>query len=136
MQQTICRNSVDHILQTTFLFILKNLNLKNVKMFVQEILFPTGNPPITKAPNFINLKYKINESIILSMWVGISEAICLLSTQKHDNLDSVDNLISSSTQEIIQDANSKNYNLNYSDNKKAFNEWLEGLIDGDGCFKL
>jgi hypothetical protein len=46
----------------------------------------------------------------------------LLSTQKHDNLDSVDNLISSSTQEIIQDANSKNYNLNYSDNKKAFNE--------------
>ena len=136
MQQTICRNSVDHILQTTFLFILKNLNLKNVKMFVQEILFPTGNPPITKAPNFINLKYKINESIILSMWVGISEAICLLSTQKHDNLDSVDNLISSSTQEIIQDANSKNYNLNYSDNKKAFNEWLAGLIDGDGCFQL
>jgi hypothetical protein len=77
MQQTIRRNSVDHILQTTFLFILNNIkiNFKNVKMFVQEILFPTGNPPITKAPNFINLKSKIKESIRLSMWVVISEAI-------------------------------------------------------------
>nr|QBM09697.1 cytochrome c oxidase subunit 1 [Dactylella sp.] len=70
-QQTIRRNSVDHILQTTFLFILNNIkiNLKNVKMFVQEILFPTGNPLITKAPSFINLKSKIKESIRLSMWV-------------------------------------------------------------------
>ena len=135
MQQTIRRNSVYHILQTTFLFILNNIkiNLKNVKMFVQEILFPTGNPPITKAPNFINLKSKIKESIRLSMWVVISEAICLLSTQKHDNLDSVDNSISS---EIIEDTNIKNDNLKYSDNNKVFNEWLAGLIDGDGCFQL
>jgi hypothetical protein len=43
----------------------------------------------------------------------------LLSTQKHDNLDSVNNFISS---EIIKDANSKNDNLNYPENKKAFNE--------------
>jgi hypothetical protein len=48
----------------------------------------------------------------------------LLSTQKklHDNLDSGENLIYSATQEIIQDAKSKNDNLNSSDNKKAFNE--------------
>ena len=133
MQQTIRRNSVNYILQTTFLFILNNINLKNVRMFVQEILFLTGNPPITKAPNFLNLKSKIKESIRLSMWVVISEAICLLSTQKHDNLDSVDNSISS---EIIEDTNIKYDNLKHSDNNKAFNEWLAGLIDGDGCFQL
>jgi len=102
-------------------------------MFVQEILFPTGNPPITKAPNFINLKSKIKKSIRLSMWVGISEAIRLLSTQKFDNLDLVDNSISS---EIIEDTNIKNENLKDSDKNKVFNEWLAGLIDGDGCFQL
>jgi hypothetical protein len=61
-QQTICRKLVAYILQTTFLctFNLNNIfniikiNLRNVTMFVQGILFfPTNNPPITKAPSFL-----------------------------------------------------------------------------------
>jgi len=43
----------------------------------------------------------------------------LLSTQKFDNLDLVDNSISS---EIIEDTNIKNENLKDSDKNKVFNE--------------
>ena len=133
-QQTICRNLVAYnkILQTTFLFSLFwslssswaqlkaslyniiniiTINLKNVTMFVKGIfLFPTNNPPITKAPSlvYLNLKSKTSVSKGLSMWVGISEAIRLFST-----------------------CSSKNPNK-----EKKFNEWLAGLIDGDGCFQV
>lgn len=117
MQQTICRKLVAYILQTTFLctFNLKffkviKINLKNVTMFVQEILtFPTNNPLITKAPSFKvkNLKSMTSKSKGLSMWVGISEAIRLFSTS-----------------------------IKKSNYEKKFHEWLAGLIDGDGCFQL
>jgi len=116
-QQTICRKLVAYILQTTFLclfnlnnlFNIININLRNVTMFVQGILFfPTNNPPITKAPSFfINFKSKTSMSKGLSMWVGISEAIRLFSTS------------------IVN-----------SNKEKKFREWLAGLIDGDGCFQL
>jgi len=93
-QQTICRKLVANILQTTLLrtlcinsiFKAIRINLINVTMSVQEIfLFPTNNPPITKALSLlflklINSKSKTSMSNGLSMWVGISEAIRLFST--------------------------------------------------------
>ena len=99
-------------MQTTFVYILYliKVNLQNVRMFVQETLFPINNPPITKAPSNIDmwyLKSKISLSKRLSMWVGISEAIRLFSTKK---------------------------DIYLSD--KKFSQWLAGVIDGEGCFKL
>ena len=112
MQQTIRRNLIVIKVQTTFVYLLSiiNIKLQNVRMFVQETLFPIKNPPITKAPSNIYmwyLKSKISLSKRLSMWVGISEAIRLFSTKK---------------------------DINLSD--KKFSQWLAGVIDGDGCFQL
>lgn len=78
--------------------------MNNVKMFVQGF-FHINNPQITKTPSYLNLKSLTSMSIGLSMWVGISEAIRLFST-----------------------------NNNFND--KKFNQWLAGLIDGNGCFTL
>ena len=135
-QQTICRKLVAHILQTTllglFLFVNSklinkkglNINLINVTMFVQGmfLLFPTNNPPITKTPslsvekkNFlINSKSKTSMSNGLSMWVGISEAIRLFSTSNAE----------------------KEKKTNNKQKESKLNEWLAGVIDGDGCFQL
>lgn len=111
-QQTIRRNLIVIKVQTTFVYFLYRINIKlqNVRMFVQETLFPIKNPPITKAPSNIYmwyLKSKISLSKRLSMWVGISEAIRLFSTEK---------------------------DIKLSD--KKFSQWLAGVIDGDGCFQL
>lgn len=89
--------------------------IKNVKMFVQATVFCTNNLQITKAQSLfcnpknylINFKSKAYMSKRLSMWVGISEAIRLFSTSFSNN-----------------------------DKEKKFNEWLAGVIDGDGCFQL
>ena len=117
-QQTIRRELIyyNNIIQTTFLCTLKiiinnlKVNLKNVTMFVKNFYIFTNNPPITKAPNLVNLnlKSKTLKSKGLSMWVGISEAIRLFSTCS---------------------------NINKLKNNK-FNEWLAGIIDGDGCFQV
>uniref|UniRef100_UPI0023D8A802 hypothetical protein n=1 Tax=Gonatophragmium mori TaxID=2966219 RepID=UPI0023D8A802 len=59
----------------------------NVTMYIKETTVSTNNPPITKAPSKqnINSKFKTSLSRNLSMWVGISEAIRLFSTNKpHD----------------------------------------------------
>ena len=99
-------------IQTTFVYILTiiKLKLQNVRMFVQETLFPINNPPITKAPSntyMLYLKSKASLSKRLSMWVGISEAIRLFSTKKDIKLSDI-----------------------------KFSQWLAGVIDGDGCFQL
>lgn len=112
MQQTIRRNLIVIIVQATFVYYLSKFNIKlqNVRMFVQEILFPIKNPPITKAPSNMfmwYLKSKTSLSKRLSMWVGISEAIRLFSTKNEIKL---------------------------SDQK--FSQWLAGIIDGNGCFQL
>jgi LAGLIDADG endonuclease len=93
-------------------------------MFIKDYAFivtklkNVNNPQITKALLYIYVY--ITKSFTLrkrlSMLVGISEAIRLLSTNCNNNL---------------------NTNTNNSDNtNKKFNEWLAGLIDGDGCFQL
>lgn len=113
MKQTICRELRVKIVQNTYLstFNIK-INLNNVIKFVQGILyFPLNNPQITKAPSYFNLKSKTSLSKGLSMRVEISEAIRLFSTNSINNM-----------------------NNNFKE--KKFNEWLAGLIDGDGCFQL
>ena len=59
-----------------------------IKAYIVKILYSINNPQVTKA---------------LSMQLGTSENIRLLSIKKKDN---------------------------------SFNQWLAGLIDGDGCFLL
>ena len=62
------------------------------------------------------------------MLVGISEAICLLFF-KVCNFKLINNyrLITNTTNNVSSLDNDKN---------KRFNQWLAGLIDGDGCFLL
>ncbi len=63
------------------------------------------------------------------MWVGISETIRLLSKL------SFIKMINNNIKYYSTIENSKYLeNKNLSNNK--FNEWLAGLIDGDGCFLL
>lgn len=73
--------------------------------------------------NFVNIG-------LLSMLVGISEAICvvfiifsLLSLYNHGYNSDITLLMS-----IIP--------ITKSDSDRIFKEWLAGLIDGDGCFLL
>lgn len=112
MQQTIRRKLIEIKIQTTFedILCLIKVEVQNVRMFVKGALFPINNPPITKAPSLtyvLNLKSKTSLSKRLSMWVGISEAIRLFSTQRDTRL---------------------------SDTK--FSQWLAGVIDGNGCFQF
>ena len=116
MQQTICRKltnlratiKISHIYYTKYyaLIVIKLININK--------LFIVNNPQITKALPYVNNKAKSFSSLYkrLSMLVGISEAIRLLSTN---------------CQKIVKPSNIS---------KNKFNEWLAGLIDGDGCFQL
>jgi hypothetical protein len=83
------------------------------------------------------------------MLVGISEAICLLSTflisTPYLFIYSLQNLIflcKGSTDDIINNNeintqfNLENINLPKKDKDERFYEWLAGFIDGDGCFLL
>lgn len=91
-----------------------------VKIFVYYY-----NPQITKARIFNIYKSNITLNSGLSMLVGISEAIRSLflhwKSQKFHSSFSfiIRNHSSSSKKEDI-----------------IFNQWLAGLIDGDGCFQL
>lgn len=116
MQQTICRKltnlkatiKISHIYYTKYyaLIVIKLININK--------LFNVNNPQITKALLYIYYKAKSLPPLCkrLSMLVGISEAIRLLSTNCQKNLK---------TSDISKD---------------KFNEWLAGLIDGNGCFQL
>jgi hypothetical protein len=76
------------------------------------------------------------------MWVGISEAIRLLSTcllliigspVLYTEYNMVDTINTNTSNSI--NGSPKSTNGGYANNK-GFNEWLAGLIDGDGCFQL
>ena len=112
MQQTICRKlttlkatiKISHIYCTKYYALIKQVNINK--------LFNVNNPQITKALLYYKAKSLTSLYKRLSMQVGISEAIRLLSTSSEKNLK---------TSDISKD---------------KFNEWLAGLIDGDGCFQL
>ena len=113
--------------------------------FLVIIFVILNNPQITKARNENFKSEKINLNFFgLSMLVGISEAIRLLSTKVFLNLRNyILCMISINTMfknnEIVTDTininlSNKKGSIKNDDNK--FNEWLAGLIDGDGCFQL
>lgn len=117
MQQTICRKltKLKATIKISHIYYIKYYALIVIKLININKLFNVNNPQITKTLFYINYKIKSYTSTIrkrLSMLVGISEAIRLLSTICKKNLN---------TGHITKD---------------KFNEWLAGLIDGDGCFQI
>lgn len=140
-QQTICRKFKKSIRTITA---LKNENTENVSNLLNDsfrvkIFQLLNNPQITKARSysFLNFKSVIINFCRLSMLVGISEAICLLSNHRKNiftkQLINYDLYKSISTKSV----NSYSKKKSEQDQKDlAFNEWLAGLIDGDGCFQL
>jgi hypothetical protein len=142
LQQTICRK-----FKILFEFLLLNTNnisnlnyninninnlyIKNIYLnsLLVRILIILNNPQITNTflkKDNINWKFLF---IIFKVLVGISETICLLFKIYFINLKKkwiiYNKYINYST------SNKKNFLLN-----KRFNEWLAGLIDGDGYFYL
>ena len=106
------------------------------------------NPQVTKAQSE-NFKLEIREFFKLSMLVGISEAICLLSTFiiniSYLLIYSLQNLIFLCKKSINDTINNDdidiNFNKNYinlpkKDKSERFYEWLAGFIDGDGWFLI
>ncbi len=106
-QQTICRKSAKFIYATIKISLI--YCCKYALIVIK--LINVDNPQITKA--LIYYFKSISKTSLwkrLSMLVGISEAIRLLSTK----------IFMKKTDEKIS----------------KFNEWLAGLIDGDGSFQL
>jgi len=101
------------------------------------------NPQITKAQSE-NFKFGIKNFFELSMLVGISEAIRLLSTFtmyiKYFFILFKNSLFlyTNSLKDISDKENRsrKVYDKKASGKDKRFYEWLAGVIDGDGCFSL
>jgi len=107
------------------------------------------NPQVTKAQSE-NFKLRIIEFFKLSMWVGISEAICLWSIMPLISIiylfkyffqnfiflckESINDIIN--IDEVDTNINKDNINLPKKDSDERFYEWLAGFIDGDGCFLL
>ena len=129
-------------------------------------------PPIpqlmdVESDDSVNFKSKIIISFWLSMWVGISEAIRLLSTSLikiniylyyiiYDSCKSTIkywtefnrgfslayNTIKTNIQHknvniaAMQHKNKSNHQCQLPKPQLKFDEWLAGLIDGNGCFQL
>lgn len=121
MQQTICRkltNFIKATIKISHKYYIKYYALIVIKLINKNISFNVNNPQITKALTYLNKIYKSKSMTSVSkrssMLVGISEAIRLLSTDCK-----------------------KFFNKKTGDKSKdKFNQWLAGLIDGDGCFQL
>ena len=121
--------------------------------FLVKILVIMDNPQITKARSE-NYKSGIIDFLGLSMWVGISEAICFLPTflskkvkylivaiyalQYSIRLEyGIFFMKKNSTLTIDCSDNTFNKkNLPCKEKGDKFNEWLAGVIDGDGCFQV
>ena len=138
-QQTICRKFKNWYTN----LLLQNTN--NVSNIIYSILVTNfvilNNPQITKARSE-KFKSERIHFFGLSMWVGISEAIRLLSTcllliigspVLYTEYNMVDTINTNTSNSI--NGSPKSTNGGYANNK-GFNEWLAGLIDGDGCFQL
>jgi hypothetical protein len=109
------------------------LGQSRTKVLVTKFVF-SYNPQITKARIYLIYKFIITSYNGLSMLVGISEAICLLffilspirKPRTKRNYSSL--FLPTNTNKVgIQNPN---------DTCNIFNQWLAGLIDGDGCFLL
>ena len=118
--------------------------LNNFVLFFVKILAILDNPRITNARS-VSYKLRITEFSSLSMLVGISEAIRLLSTFTiyiKDFFISFKNslfLYTNSLKDICDKENISTkvyYKKASGKHDERFFEWLAGVIDGDGCFSL
>jgi len=106
-QQTICRKLTKFIYATIKISLIYSYKYALIVIKLMNV----NNPQITKALVYYFKSISMTSlSKRLSMLVGISEAIRLLSTKVF-------------------------MKTKYEKGNK-FNEWLAGLIDGDGCFQL
>lgn len=159
-KQTICREFKNYYINSLL------QNTKNISNIMYSFLVTNfvvlNNPQITKARSE-NFKSEIINFFGLCMLVGISEAIRLLSTyllltiRSHvlylwflfikirvnmlTNINSVTSSpIESKGGQGLDTTNTSTSNSNNAIDgdyaNKKFNEWLAGLIDGDGCFQL
>lgn len=160
-KRTICRKILKAI--NSFLLLLKIQNTKiisnNDYSFLVKKFVLINNPQITNSRVEILPRFKIRYFFELSMIVGISEAIRSLLTISYNLIaKSLFNLILSLKIEflfsdyLIINVWSKKINqlpimssvINLIEIRKGkyeipvdpFNEWLAGLIDGDGCFLI
>jgi len=154
-QQTICRNPLNWYIN---LILLDTKRMWNYTIsFLVKILVIKGNPQITKARSE-NYKPEIKKFLGLCMWVGISEAIRLLLRSSNIkmiqySIKLINNLFMVSSKSNSHKISSapraalfkspvllrKFTNIQNSApaaKNDKFNEWLAGLIDGDGCFQL
>jgi Cytochrome C and Quinol oxidase polypeptide I/LAGLIDADG endonuclease len=149
------------LMYNIYIFLVSNIqytqNISNkIYSFLVKIFVYLNNPQITKARinNFKLSKFKITYFFELSMLVGISEAIRLLLTF-YINLININIIKLFSIYSLKKYFHLFNFKysvipnevlsfLNYKSNDKdtyklnedPFNEWLAGIIDGDGCFLL
>jgi len=141
-QQTICREliiqfnqnttRISQLSQNMYLYIFNGIARVILLSRAVIIFVLIYNPQITKAR--INYLYKYNHiyKIVLSMWVGISETIRLLFLIFNSLILVSHRIYPISTRSFYSSL------ANNSDNQGSiiFNQWLAGLIDGDGCFQL
>lgn len=112
MQQTICENFINNLLDTLSISCINILSIYpiDIRQIIcttkVKILLNMNNPQVTKA---------------LDSQLGTSEAICLLNLNISNQKENV-----STTSEVRLETSDKNH----------WNEWLAGLIDGDGSFLL
>jgi hypothetical protein len=124
LQQTICGKFKKH---STNVSLYQNTNnVSSLFNFIDSVLVKIfvilNNPQITNA---------------LSTLVGISEAIRLLLIKKNKLLEFENNGKILKKSLIYQWSQKLNYSTslkNKNKEEKRFNEWLSGLIDGDGYF--
>ena len=130
----------------------KGRGIQLVKIFVLN-----NNPQITKARVIFLSKFKIIYFFELCMWVGISEAIRLLLAYNINIISFIILILfiyivkhiiifilSSNRIQIRTSSNVKcsgfspkmSFHDEKNENSNSFNEWLAGIIDGDGCFLL
>lgn len=158
MQQTICRDAINWYINLLLLDTrVGGSSLNYVISFLVKILVIMDNPQITKARSE-NYKPGITEFLGLCMWVGISEAIRLLPTSLSKKIKDLifallqysirlekgyflmknlkySTLASDYSENSLANTRNKN-NSPFKEKEDRFNEWLAGIIDGDGCFQV
>ena len=158
LQQTICRelysiyiyytnnnliNNIKFVCKLWFTYIQNTKNVSNIiYSFLVKIFVLNNNPQITKARIIFLSKFKIIYFFELSMLVGISEAIRLLLTYYINLIILIKfkylrYLLKNTIICKIKCSGFSPEILSYLGKKEnSFNEWLAGVIDGDGCFLL
>ena len=136
------------------IYFLNIVKVLAILLVLVKNFFYSYNPQITKARIFYIYKSKITLNSGLSMLVGISEAIRLLffnyiifilqrkllliiKFYKYNFIFKYGkNLFSKIIQNKLFFTNYSNNSSIPNENSIIFNQWLAGLIDGDGCFQL